>query len=332
MDHSTGYFPGYVYSNEYPPQLQGYTSPAADYPPHVAATSGLSYQYTLSAASGNLSPYHQHGRPSHHAMTTTVPFRPGAVAASSSAEERENKRRTAHSAMERSRRERTNNKINEIRSLIPCIRNEARLQKLEILEYCASYIRELQDKVRDLPDDDVKKRRRLEPQPSPTYSADSHFSHGASPPSLGGRRYSSGSNNSTRRHPQENVAAVTHTRAGTSSFSFGQSTDPAASLETLAAAAEFSSSPLISSTSRSRVYTLADVPAEYWNPQLLSGGMPGLLSPGSNASFKTSSSTSNIEVSRDLPSLTIANESLITTLPLADGESQAKTSIDFLTS
>ncbi|KAJ2427855.1 hypothetical protein GGF41_001544 [Coemansia sp. RSA 2531] len=317
MDHTTGYFPGYVYSNEYQPQLQGYTSPAADYPPHVAATGGIFYQ---------------HGHPSHHAMTTTVPFHPRVAAASSSAEEREDKRRASHSAMERIRRERTNNQLNEIQSLIPRIHDQARLQKLEILEHCVKYIKELQDKVRDLTDADNKKRRRLESQPSPAYSADGHFSHGASPPSLGGRRYSSGSNNSTRRHPQENVAAVTHAHAVASSFSFSQSTDPAASLETLAAAAEFSVSPLISSTPRSRVYTLADVPAEYWNPQPLSGGMPGLLSPGSISSFKTSSSTSNIALSCDPASLTNVSEPHITTLPLADGPSQAKTSIDFLTS
>ncbi|KAJ2425642.1 hypothetical protein GGF41_002341 [Coemansia sp. RSA 2531] len=317
MAHTTGYFQGYVYNNEYPPQLQGYTSPAADYPPHVAATSGIFYQ---------------HGHPSHHAMTTTVPFHPGVAAASSSAEERDGKRRAAHSAMERRRRECTNNELNEIQSLIPEICNQRRLQKLEILKHCALYIRELQDKVRDLSDVDGRKRRRLEPQPSPAYSADGHFSHGASPPSFGGRRYSSSSNNSTRRHSQENVSAVTLTHAGTSSFSFSQSTDPAASLETLAAAAEFSASPLISSTSRSRVYTLADVSAEYWNPQPLSGGMSGLLSPGSIASFKTSSSTSNIALSRDPPPLTNASEPHITTLPLADGQSQAKTSIDFLTS
>ncbi|KAJ1642674.1 hypothetical protein J3B02_005622 [Coemansia erecta] len=60
------------------------------------------------------------------------------------AEERERKRRISHSAMERRRRERTNNIINELKALIPWLRDEARLQKLEVLEQCVCYIKELQ--------------------------------------------------------------------------------------------------------------------------------------------------------------------------------------------
>ncbi|KAJ1961606.1 hypothetical protein GGI12_003160 [Dipsacomyces acuminosporus] len=60
------------------------------------------------------------------------------------AEERERKRRISHSAMERRRRERTNTIINELKGLIPWLRNEARLQKLEVLEQCVCYIKELQ--------------------------------------------------------------------------------------------------------------------------------------------------------------------------------------------
>ncbi|KAJ2551629.1 hypothetical protein EV175_003620, partial [Coemansia sp. RSA 1933] len=55
-------------------------------------------------------------------------------AARSGAEERERKRRISHSAMERRRRERTNNVIGELKDLIPWLRNEARMQKLEVLE------------------------------------------------------------------------------------------------------------------------------------------------------------------------------------------------------
>ncbi|KAJ1995768.1 hypothetical protein GGI25_000746 [Coemansia spiralis] len=62
----------------------------------------------------------------------------------SKAEERENRRRISHSAMERRRRERTNNIINELKELIPWLRNESRMQKLEVLEQCVCYIKELQ--------------------------------------------------------------------------------------------------------------------------------------------------------------------------------------------
>ncbi|KAJ1732516.1 hypothetical protein LPJ61_002009 [Coemansia biformis] len=62
----------------------------------------------------------------------------------SNAEERENKRRVAHSAMERRRRERTNSVIDKLKAMIPWLRDEARMQKLEVLEQCVCYIRELQ--------------------------------------------------------------------------------------------------------------------------------------------------------------------------------------------
>ncbi|KAJ1803864.1 hypothetical protein LPJ75_005753, partial [Coemansia sp. RSA 2598] len=65
------------------------------------------------------------------------------------AEERERKRRISHSAMERRRRERTNNIINELKALIPWLRDEARLQKLEVLEQCVCYIKELQASAGD---------------------------------------------------------------------------------------------------------------------------------------------------------------------------------------
>ncbi|KAJ2799828.1 hypothetical protein H4R20_004281 [Coemansia guatemalensis] len=66
------------------------------------------------------------------------------AAMGSNAEERERKRRVSHSAMERRRRERTNNIINELRGLIPWLHDETRMQKLEVLEACARYIKQLQ--------------------------------------------------------------------------------------------------------------------------------------------------------------------------------------------
>ncbi|KAJ2775727.1 hypothetical protein IWQ57_000228 [Coemansia nantahalensis] len=59
-------------------------------------------------------------------------------------EEREQKRRVAHSAMERRRRERTNNVIDTLKAMIPWLHDEARMQKLEVLEQCVHYIKELQ--------------------------------------------------------------------------------------------------------------------------------------------------------------------------------------------
>ncbi|KAJ1951447.1 hypothetical protein EC988_004041 [Linderina pennispora] len=78
------------------------------------------------------------------------------------AEERERKRRVSHSAMERRRRERTNTIINDLKELIPWLRNEARLQKLEVLEQCVCYIKELQLATADAPvmhPGDAKRRR-----------------------------------------------------------------------------------------------------------------------------------------------------------------------------
>ncbi|KAJ1673421.1 hypothetical protein EV182_005267, partial [Spiromyces aspiralis] len=60
------------------------------------------------------------------------------------AEERERRRRISHSAMERRRRERTNHIINELKFLVPWLRNEARMQKLEVLENAVQYIHQLQ--------------------------------------------------------------------------------------------------------------------------------------------------------------------------------------------
>ncbi|KAJ2716385.1 hypothetical protein H4R19_000682 [Coemansia spiralis] len=60
------------------------------------------------------------------------------------AEEREQKRRVAHSAMERRRRERTNQVIDTLKGMVPWLRDEARMQKLEVLEQCVCYIKELQ--------------------------------------------------------------------------------------------------------------------------------------------------------------------------------------------
>lgn len=74
---------------------------------------------------------------------------PAIIAAHKEVEERELKRRISHSNMERRRRERTNNIINELKDLVPWLRNESRTQKLEVLEQCVVYIKSLQEKHGD---------------------------------------------------------------------------------------------------------------------------------------------------------------------------------------
>ncbi|KAJ1892155.1 hypothetical protein LPJ66_006508 [Kickxella alabastrina] len=74
------------------------------------------------------------------------------------AEEREHKRRKSHSQMERRRRERTNAVINDLKALIPSLQNRDKPQKLEVLEKCVQYIRELQSTA-NFPLSSLKRRR-----------------------------------------------------------------------------------------------------------------------------------------------------------------------------
>ncbi|KAJ2661077.1 hypothetical protein IWW48_002632 [Coemansia sp. RSA 1200] len=147
-------------------------APPLHYPHHQHYASGSS----LSPPASHImpAPHHQHQHQHQHSSGQSLSFPPSvyddhippslssasafhtsrylaaaSISASVSAmtngaEERERKRRISHSAMERRRRERTNNIINELKALIPWLRNEARLQKLEVLEQCVSYIKELQ--------------------------------------------------------------------------------------------------------------------------------------------------------------------------------------------
>ncbi|KAJ2397534.1 hypothetical protein GGI23_003502 [Coemansia sp. RSA 2559] len=121
-------------------------APPHRYPPHQRYADGSS----LSPPSR--SEYRPYPPPAYDEYATPLPSTPlfhspryhAAPAASGGAEERERKRRISHSAMERRRRERTNNVIGELKDLIPWLRNEARMQKLEVLEQCVSYIKDLQ--------------------------------------------------------------------------------------------------------------------------------------------------------------------------------------------
>ncbi|KAJ2661076.1 hypothetical protein IWW48_002631 [Coemansia sp. RSA 1200] len=59
------------------------------------------------------------------------------------AEEKELKRKISHSAIEKRRRERTNMVLRELQSIIPGLSKSGKIQKLEILEAAAEYIRDL---------------------------------------------------------------------------------------------------------------------------------------------------------------------------------------------
>ncbi|KAI8325832.1 hypothetical protein GQ54DRAFT_330636 [Martensiomyces pterosporus] len=59
------------------------------------------------------------------------------------AEEKEMKRKVSHSAIEKRRRERTNAVLRELQNIVPGLCKPGKIQKLEILEAAAEYIRQL---------------------------------------------------------------------------------------------------------------------------------------------------------------------------------------------
>ncbi|KAJ1885487.1 Sterol regulatory element-binding protein 2 [Kickxella alabastrina] len=59
------------------------------------------------------------------------------------AEEKEIKRKVSHSAIEKRRRERTNSVLSELQNIVPGLSKPGKIQKLEILEAAAKYIRQL---------------------------------------------------------------------------------------------------------------------------------------------------------------------------------------------
>ncbi|KAJ2836618.1 hypothetical protein FBU31_001330 [Coemansia sp. 'formosensis'] len=356
MTFAAGHQPGFVLNASHQLSPQASSSPSTAYPLHIVATAGSFYGHYHPAVPEDRALYHQ--KQYYHASAATGTFHPG-TAKASSAEEREKKRRDSHSAMERRRRERTNNVLDELKDLIPWLRDEARLQKLDILEHCVSYIKELQGQVRYLPHAGNNKRRRLESRSLSMESSCANFDensgehisddcdgghvHRGSPPSLGGRRRSSGSNTRNNCYlQQEHAAAVTHTHAVAPACPHGQPTESPASPDAYAAAAAAAAVdaaaaalplPLFSSTPGPRPCTLADVPAEYWNVDSLpSGDMPGLMSAESNASSKASSTFSTFAPSRAPLSLVDDVGTCDNNLTLVDGVPPVKNSIDFLTS
>ncbi|KAI8325827.1 hypothetical protein GQ54DRAFT_308050 [Martensiomyces pterosporus] len=59
------------------------------------------------------------------------------------AEEKEMRRKISHSAIEKRRRERTNNVLRDLQNMVPWLSKSNKVQKLEILEAAAQYIKEL---------------------------------------------------------------------------------------------------------------------------------------------------------------------------------------------
>ncbi|KAJ2547090.1 hypothetical protein EV175_005355 [Coemansia sp. RSA 1933] len=59
------------------------------------------------------------------------------------AEEKEMRRKISHSAIEKRRRERTNNVLRDLQNMVPWLSKSSKVQKLEILEAAAQYIKEL---------------------------------------------------------------------------------------------------------------------------------------------------------------------------------------------
>ncbi|KAJ2838940.1 hypothetical protein FBU31_000806 [Coemansia sp. 'formosensis'] len=60
-----------------------------------------------------------------------------------SAEEKEMRRKISHSAIEKRRRERTNNVLKDLQVMVPWLSKSSKVQKLEILEAAAQYIKDL---------------------------------------------------------------------------------------------------------------------------------------------------------------------------------------------
>ncbi|KAI8325833.1 hypothetical protein GQ54DRAFT_178270 [Martensiomyces pterosporus] len=243
------------------------------------------------------------------------------------AEERERKRRISHSAMERRRRERTNTIINELKNLIPWLRNEARLQKLEVLEQCVCYIKELQSSSAGLggssgsSNGQLKRRREEdEGQASDDYTSPSPFDR--------------------RRAPMEDTAALPRASSpGASAASASSSID--ASTRLVSPAAGRTKSPVHPQEANSTPVSpslLAEPSAEedsvvYWDApgQLTSSDLPD-LSTDSGASSKASSTVSTITPFRGPLPKDIAESTLKCTDAGEGQEPRVKNSIDFLTS
>ncbi|KAJ2645278.1 hypothetical protein GGF44_000047 [Coemansia sp. RSA 1694] len=369
---STDHSSGFVHSTSGPLQPQASTSPTTAYPSPVTADGFVFHSYYPPAVTGDRTHYYQQQHVLAPAATAAIGggFHSRPVA-SGNAEEREEKRRKSHSTMERTRRQRTNNTIEMIRELIPWLRSTERLQKVEILENCVSYIKELQGKVGHAHNSLSTRNNKREWAESRAQSLDSAVAindenaggHRVSPaysPYLptrhGNRRHrsssSSGSSSSgsgSRRRQQQQVqqhAVVTPTHAEAFAMPYAQQAESTtASLDVHAAAAAAAAAidavasalplPVASSAPYPRPCTLADMPAEYWNVATPSCDSLGLMSLDSGSASRASSTYSATAPSRSQSLSTIAEaggETSDNVVRVASGQPQAKSSIGFLTS
>ncbi|KAI9203312.1 uncharacterized protein BJ171DRAFT_624338 [Polychytrium aggregatum] len=74
----------------------------------------------------------------------TVRSRSGRPGSSAAALDRESRRKITHTAIEKKRRERINQKILELRTLVPSCASQESIQKVSVLEKTVEYIRDLQ--------------------------------------------------------------------------------------------------------------------------------------------------------------------------------------------
>ncbi|ORX95754.1 HLH-domain-containing protein [Basidiobolus meristosporus CBS 931.73] len=111
--------------------------------------------------------------PAHPAFPYPYPFpAPASGVYSRVSEERQEKemlRKVSHSAIERRRRERINDKIFQLKTLIPSCANQVNLHKLSILESAIDYIQELQSRLSEAGDGSPEARESIKRE-SPGFS------------------------------------------------------------------------------------------------------------------------------------------------------------------
>ncbi|ORX54980.1 HLH-domain-containing protein [Hesseltinella vesiculosa] len=118
----------------------------------------------------------------HAPMAYAHPLPPPMYPAQSTADQREKARKMSHSAIERRRRERINDKIMQLKSIIPTCANQEYLHKLSILQSAIDYIKYLKTVVEE---QDLGDQKPPLPPPSPTSTA-TLAEEAHSPSSLGG--------------------------------------------------------------------------------------------------------------------------------------------------
>jgi hypothetical protein len=129
------------------PKTSSDTSPlTSPYPQPQTPLSPFYHPYTLQQMSPTLipSPYTTASR--HNSISSS----PGLGPTATTADQREKARKVSHSAIERRRRERINDKIFQLKQLIPSCVEQDNLHKMSILQSAIDYITYLKDIVKKL--------------------------------------------------------------------------------------------------------------------------------------------------------------------------------------